>query len=90
MTRIEKLKVHLKSRRGRRDFQALHRLVELKDGVKRGARLRSVDAFLKCYYNETEAALASYKEKHPFFALIAKDECPPDRIYGVAARLKDG
>lgn len=71
MTQIEKLKAHLKTRRGRRDFQALSRLVDLKAGVKKGATWRSMDAMLRCYYNEK---LAKMYSESPFFAMLKKDK----------------
>lgn len=73
MTQIEKLKAHLKTRRGRRDFQALSRLVDLKAGVKRGTTQRSMAAMLKRYYPEYEGALRHYAV-HPFFAMLKKDK----------------
>ncbi len=74
MTRVEKLQKHLKSRRGRRDFQALNRLVDLKTKRKPGT-LRSLDAILKCYYTEEMVAAQAYvaHASLAFFRTIKKD-----------------
>ncbi len=49
--RMNKLRAHLKSRRGRRDFQAVTRYVDLKDNNPKHTTLRSMDSYLRLYYN---------------------------------------
>lgn len=93
--RIEKLKRHIKTRRGRRDFKALGTLCDIADALKgvqrKASTLRSMDAILKQYYDEECGFLASYAERmrSPFFSFVKKDEnCPPDRFY-IVSTLED-
>jgi hypothetical protein len=84
--RIEKLRRHVKSRRGRRDFVALGTLVDIADTLKgrKPTTMRSMDAMLRAYYDAESAFLESWTKKasQPFFAMLQKDEnCPPDRAY---------
>ena len=75
--RIAKLKAHLKTRRGRRDLVALGTLADIQAELAavQGRRLTcdKMNAMMKCYYTETEAALKHYAE-HPVFAMLKKDK----------------
>ena len=82
--RIEKLQRHLRTRRGRRDLQALNRLVDIKHGYKKGATLRSLDHILKCYYPD-DTILNALSYVPPMFSVLSKiktdENCPRDRFY---------
>jgi hypothetical protein len=84
--RIEKLKRHVKSRRGRRDLHALGTLCDIAAYLKgrNPFTYDKMNAMLRAYYNEESAFLDAYVKRasNPFFAMIQKDEnCSPDRAY---------
>lgn len=81
--RIARIKAHLKTRRGRRDYKArvtLADLMTLLAGQIPSATTRSLDAIYKAFY-EVDRALEKALKPHPIFKMIAKEECPRDRVY---------
>lgn len=85
--RVRRLRAHIRTRRGRRDFIALGTLVDilayLKGNRRTSATLRSMDAMLKELYN-ADAWLEDWQKSlsQPLFAFMKKDElCPKDRVY---------
>ncbi len=85
--RMDKLRAHLKTRRGRRDLQALTRLAEIKNGIKRGARLATLDSILKEIYTTDKLQELLYAP-NPFMKLIASADCPVDRIFVLPVEKK--
>lgn len=88
--RIDRLRAHLKSRRGRRDRQALELLARLcrfyKD--RTSSTIASVDDLLKTYYDVTNDN-PLYTLPTPFFAMLKKADplCPDNRAYVVPLEM---
>lgn len=85
--RIERLRKHLKTRRGRRDFVALGTLVDIGECLKRvnSRTLTSISfgALLKERYIDEPIG------PHPLLSMISRDDCPPDRIYIIPTKFED-
>lgn len=80
--RIDRLRAHLKTRRGRRDQVALRKLTELRERLEGRATGASIDALLRTYY-DLERNNPLYQLPHPFFALLKKEDpnVPDGRAY---------
>lgn len=79
--RIEQLKAHLNTPRGRKDHQSWRRLAELCKFLKDRTTSVSFDELLKTYYN-LETSKPLYEQRAPWLSMIkAHEDCPRDRFY---------